>query len=134
MKDCALFIYSLQRFLSRSRVKIETALQALQPIRRMIALINRWNRICTHLNLNAIPPLQFTPMFAVKGHRCCRSGIVRHKTSQYDVVRKHHGAETQYMWTNRSYQNTRNSWMDDRSTSRHAIRCRARGSVHKIII
>ena len=46
-----------QRALSRSRVEIKTSFQALQPIRGVVALVDRRDRVGAHLNLNAVPAL-----------------------------------------------------------------------------
>ncbi len=68
----------------------------------MIPLVDGWNGIPTHLDLDTVTPLQLTAVLAIEGHRCRRPGILGNVAPKDNVVGKHHGAEAEYMRANGS--------------------------------
>mmetsp|Transcript_8917 Transcript_8917/g.26504 ORF Transcript_8917/g.26504 Transcript_8917/m.26504 type:complete len:432 (+) Transcript_8917:3-1298(+) len=110
-----------QWFLPRPRVEVETALQTLQPIRRMVALVDGRKGVRTHLDLDAVPPPQLGPVLPVKGNRRGRPGIVRDKTPQHHVVGKDHRPKAEHVRANGRHQDAGHRRVDHGTPRGHAV-------------
>lgn len=97
----------------------------------MIAAVDGGDGVGGHLDLDAFPSSETCSMFAIKGNARLTPRVVGDKTAQDNVVGKDHAAKTQDVGTNRCDQNTRNGWVDHRSTSSHTVRRGTRWTARK---
>ena len=114
-------------FLPSPGVEIEAALECVQPIGGMIDLVDGGDRVRAHLNLDGIAAGQTLPVFAIKSNTGFAPCITGDVTAQHNVIREHHGTETEDVRTNGRNEDARDGGMDDRRSSGQTVRGGAGG-------